>query len=110
MSTIVTLTDGTFDAKVVKASGPVLVSFLAEWSGPCKMVEPVLKEIAAECAGRLTVGNLNIDQNTGTPPKYGVTAVPTHLLFRGGKVVGTKIGPWSKAQLVEWLRENEVPE
>lgn len=108
MSTIVTLTDANFDTKAVKASGPVLVSFLAEWSGPCKMAEPVLKEIAAEFAGRLTVGNLNIDQNTATPPKYNVTAIPTHLLFRGGKVVGTKIGPWSKGQLVEWLKENNV--
>ncbi|MFK0229345.1 thioredoxin family protein [Streptomyces sp. NPDC090303] len=108
MSTIVTLTDATFDAKVLRVSGPVLVSFLAEWSGPCKMVEPVLKEIAAEFAGRLTVGNLNIDQNTATPPKYNVTAIPTHLLFKGGKVVGTKIGPWSKAQLVEWAKENNV--
>ncbi|MEK2494077.1 thioredoxin domain-containing protein [Kitasatospora purpeofusca] len=108
MSTIVTLTDATFDAKVVKESGPVLVSFLAEWSGPCKVIEPGLKEIAAEFAGRLVVGNLNIDQNTATPPKYNVSAVPTHLLFKAGKVVGTKIGPWSKSQLVEWLKENNV--
>ncbi|WP_424211280.1 thioredoxin family protein [Streptomyces sp. BI20] len=108
MSTIVTLTDASFDAKVVKAAGPVLVSFLAEWSGPCKMVEPALKELAAEFAGRLVVGNLNIDQNTATPPKYGVTAIPTHLLFKAGKVVGTKIGPWNKAQLTEWLQENKI--
>ncbi|MEU8762862.1 thioredoxin domain-containing protein [Streptomyces sp. NPDC048659] len=108
MSTIVILTEATFDAKVVKVPGPVLVSFLAEWSGPCKMIEPGLKEIAAEFSGRLTAGNLDIDQNPAIPPKYNVTAIPTHLLFKGGKVVGTKIGPWSKAQLVEWLKESNI--
>lgn len=106
--TVITLADSTFDTQVLKAPGPFLVSFLAEWSGPCKVIEQPLNEIAAEHAGRLTVGNLNVDRNPLTPPRFNVTAVPTHLLFKAGKVVGTKIGPWSKAQLVEWLRANGI--
>lgn len=108
MSTVVTLTDATFDAKVIKATGPVLVSFLAEWSGPCKIAAKYLPEIATEFGTRLTVANHDIDQNPVTPPKYKVEAIPTHLLFKAGKVVATKIGPWSKAQIVEWLKANGV--
>ncbi|MFE3072529.1 thioredoxin family protein [Streptomyces sp. NPDC059247] len=106
--TVITLTDAGFDAQVVKAQGPVLVAFLAQWSGPCKAAEQPLAEIAAENSGRLTVGSLDIDRNPLTPPRFTVTAVPTYLLFKAGKVAGTKIGPWSKAQLVEWLRGNGI--
>ncbi|MGW5003603.1 thioredoxin family protein [Streptomyces hydrogenans] len=99
----VTVTDATFDSEVVKADGPVLAYFWAEWSGACTMMTPVLQEIAADYAGRLTVAALNIDQNPVTLPRYQETSIPAMLLFRNGSVVGKKIGPQSKGQLQEFL-------
>ncbi|MFF2950471.1 thioredoxin domain-containing protein [Kitasatospora sp. NPDC057965] len=104
--TVVQVTDATFDATVVKASGPALVSFLAEWSAPSKQAQQVLAQIAAEFGGRLTVANHDIDNGPATPPKYNVNAVPTHLLFKNGKVVATRVGPFSKGQLTEWLNSS----
>jgi len=103
---IVQLTDASFDADVVNASGPVLVDFWAEWCGPCKMIAPILDEIATEYEGKLTVGKLNIDQNSATPPKFGIRGIPTLLLFKDGKVAATKVGALSKTQLVEFLDAN----
>ncbi|TEW53190.1 thioredoxin TrxA [Psychromonas sp. RZ22] len=103
---IVTLSDATFDTDVVNASGPVLVDFWAEWCGPCKMIAPILSEIAVEYAGKVTVGKLNIDQNNETPPKFGIRGIPTLLLFKDGKVAATKVGALSKSQLVEFLDAN----
>ena len=103
---IVTLSDASFDTDVVNASGPVLVDFWAEWCGPCKMIAPILSEIAVEYAGKVTVGKLNIDQNNETPPKFGIRGIPTLLLFKDGKVAATKVGALSKSQLVEFLDAN----
>ena len=103
---IVTLSDASFDADVVHASGPVLVDFWAEWCGPCKMIAPILGEIATEYAGKVTIGKLNIDENSATPPKFGIRGIPTLLLFKDGKVVATKVGALSKSQLVEFLDAN----
>ncbi|MCE2571066.1 thioredoxin TrxA [Motilimonas eburnea] len=103
---IVQLTDASFDADVVNASGPVLVDFWAEWCGPCKMIAPILDEVAAEYEGRLTVGKLNIDQNSETPPKFGIRGIPTLLLFKDGAVAATKVGALSKTQLKEFLDDN----
>ncbi|TEW44483.1 thioredoxin TrxA [Psychromonas algicola] len=103
---IVTLSDASFDADVVNASGPVLVDFWAEWCGPCKMIAPILSEVAVEYAGKVTVGKLNIDQNSDTPPKFGIRGIPTLLLFKDGKVAATKVGALSKSQLVEFLDAN----
>jgi len=103
---IVTLSDASFDQDVVNASGPVLVDFWAEWCGPCKMIAPILSEIASEYAGKVTIGKLNIDQNGGTPPKFGIRGIPTLLLFKDGKVAATKVGALSKSQLVEFLDAN----
>ena len=103
---IVTLSDASFDTDVVNASGPVLVDFWAEWCGPCKMIAPILSEIAVEYAGKVTVGKLNIDQNSETPPKFGIRGIPTLLLFKDGKVAATKVGALSKSQLVEFLDAN----
>lgn len=103
---IVTLSDASFEDDVVNASGPVLVDFWAEWCGPCKMIAPILGEVATEYAGKVTIGKLNIDENSATPPKFGIRGIPTLLLFKDGKVAATKVGALSKAQLVEFLDAN----
>jgi thioredoxin 1 len=103
---IVTLSDASFEEDVVNASGPVLVDFWAEWCGPCKMIAPILSEIATEYAGKVTIGKLNIDENNATPPKFGIRGIPTLLLFKDGKVAATKVGALSKTQLVEFLDVN----
>jgi len=103
---IVQLTDDGFEADVLNASGLVLVDFWAEWCGPCKMIAPILDDIANEYEGKLTIGKLNIDQNSATAPKYGVRGIPTLLLFKDGDVVDTKVGALSKTQLKEFLDKN----
>ena len=103
---ILQLSDDRFETDVLKAAGPVLVDFWAEWCGPCKMIAPILDEIAEEYAGKVTIGKLNIDQNAGTPPKFGIRGIPTLLLFKDGTVAATKVGAASKSQLKEFLDAN----
>ncbi|MDR0805286.1 MAG: thioredoxin TrxA [Enterobacteriaceae bacterium] len=103
---IIHLTDAGFESDVLKAAGPILVDFWAEWCGPCKMVAPILDEVATEYEGRLTIAKLNIDQNPATAPQYGIRGIPTLLLFKDGAVVATKVGALSKSQLKEFLDSN----
>ncbi|WP_375278750.1 thioredoxin TrxA [Alteromonas australica] len=103
---IIQLSDDKFEADVINADSPVLVDFWAEWCGPCKMIAPILEEVATEFDGKLTVGKLNVDENNETPPKYGIRGIPTLLLFKNGNVAATKVGALSKAQLTEFLNEN----
>ena len=103
---IVQLSDASFEADVIKADSPVLVDFWAEWCGPCKMIAPVLDEIAQTYAGKLKVCKLNIDENQETPPKYGVRGIPTLMLFKNGNVEATKVGALSKSQLAAFLDAN----
>ena len=103
---IIQLTDDSFDTDVINASGLVLVDFWAEWCGPCKMIAPILNDVADEYEGKVSIGKLNIDQNTETPPKYGIRGIPTLLLFKEGNIVDTKVGALSKTQLKEFLDNN----
>ncbi|TNB87786.1 thioredoxin TrxA [Pseudomonas sp. Fig-3] len=100
------VSDASFEADVLKAEGAVLVDYWAEWCGPCKMIAPVLDEIAGAYAGKLTIAKLNIDENQETPPKYGVRGIPTLMLFKNGNVEATKVGALSKSQLAAFIDAN----
>ncbi len=103
---IVTVTDESFEQEVLKADGPVLVDYWAEWCGPCKMIAPVLEEMAKEYAGKVKIAKLNIDENPNTPPKYGIRGIPTLMLFKNGNVEATKVGAVSKSQLSAFIDGN----
>lgn len=97
------ISDSSFEQDVLQADQPVLVDYWAEWCGPCKMIAPVLEEIAQEYAGKVKICKLNIDDNKETPPKYAVRGIPTLMLFKNGNVEATKVGALSKSQLAAFL-------
>lgn len=103
---IVNVTDASFEDDVLNSDIPVLVDYWAEWCGPCKMIGPVLEEISGDYAGKVKICKLNIDENTDTPPKFGIRGIPTLMLFKGGNVEATKVGALSKSQLTAFLDGN----
>ncbi|MEP7154909.1 MAG: thioredoxin TrxA [Betaproteobacteria bacterium] len=104
--TIVYVSDATFDSEVLQSNTPVLVDYWAEWCGPCKMIAPILDDVAKEYSGKLKVAKLNIDENQDTPPKYGIRGIPTLMLFKNGDVAATKVGALSKSQLAAFIDAN----
>lgn len=103
---IIHLSDDSFEQEVLQSQLPVLVDYWAEWCGPCKMIAPILEEIASEYDGKMTVAKLNIDDNQATPPKYGIRGIPTLMLFKNGNVEATKVGALSKSQLMAFIDSN----
>ena len=97
------VSDETFESEVLQSNVPVLVDYWAEWCGPCKMIAPILNEVAGEYDGRLKVTKLNIDENQATSPKYGIRGIPTLMLFKNGNIEATKVGALSKAQLTAFI-------
>ena len=102
------VTDANFEAEVLQSSSPVLVDYWAEWCGPCKMIAPILDEVAKDYNGKLKVAKLNIDENQETPAKYGIRGIPTLMLFKDGQMTSMKVGAMPKGKIVEWLAEAGV--
>jgi len=100
------VTDATFEADVLQSATPVLLDYWAEWCGPCKMIAPILDEVAKEYGDKLKVAKLNIDENQETPAKFGIRGIPTLMLFKGGNVEATKVGALSKSQLTAFIDSN----
>jgi thioredoxin 1 len=100
------ISDDSFEQEVLQAGVPVLVDYWADWCGPCKMISPILDEVAKEYAGKLKVCKLNIDENQATPPKFGIRGIPTLMIFKNGNVEATKVGALSKSQLTAFVDSN----
>lgn len=100
---ILHVSDSSFEKDVLQAELPVLVDYWAEWCGPCKMIAPILDEVAKEYVGKLVVAKVNIDENQATPAKFGIRGIPTLMVFKGGNVEATKVGALSKSQLTAFL-------
>ncbi len=100
------ISDAPFAADVLQSTQPVLVDYWAEWCGPCKMIAPILDEVAKDYAGRLNVAKMNVDQNRDVPAKFGIRGIPTLMIFKGGQLAATKVGALSKAQLTAFIDGN----
>ena len=97
------VTDDTFEPEVLQSQVPVLVDYWAEWCGPCKMIAPMLDEVAKEYGGKLQIAKMNVDENRDVPAKFGIRGIPTLMLFKGGNLAATKVGALTKAQLTSFL-------
>jgi thioredoxin 1 len=97
------VSDASFEADVVQSTTPVIVDFWAEWCGPCKMIAPILDEVAAAYQGKLQVAKMNVDENRDVPAKFGIRGIPTLMVFKGGQLAATKVGAMSKAQLTAFI-------
>ena len=102
------LSDASFEADVLQSTTPVLVDYWAEWCGPCKMIAPILDEVAGAYQGKLQVAKMNVDENREIPAKFGIRGIPTLMLFKGGELAATKVGAMSKAQLTAFIDEQLV--
>ena len=97
------LSDASFEADVLQSGTPVLVDYWAEWCGPCKMIAPILDEVAGTYQGKLTIAKMNVDENREIPAKFGIRGIPTLMLFKDGQLAATKVGAMSKAQLTAFI-------
>ncbi len=103
MSSLKQVTDASFDADVLQSSVPVLVDFWASWCGPCRMIAPILDELAADYGDKISIVKVNVDENQESPAKFGIRGIPTLLLFKNGTLMGTKVGAASKSQLAAFI-------
>ena len=103
---ITNISDESFETDVLKADGPVLVDFWAPWCGPCKMIGPVLEDLASTFEGKIKICKMDVDANKETPAKFNIRGIPTLMIFKGGNAEGTKVGALSKAQLKEFIEAN----
>jgi thioredoxin 1 len=101
-------TDATFEADVLKSSQPVLVDYWAEWCGPCKMIAPILDEVATSYQGKLQIAKMNVDENRDIPAKFGIRGIPTLMIFKNGELAATKVGAMSKSQLTAFIDQQMV--
>ena len=101
-------TDATFEADVLKSGQPVLVDYWAEWCGPCKMIAPILDEVATSYEGKLQIAKMNVDDNRDIPAKYGIRGIPTLMIFKDGQLAATKVGAMSKSQLTAFIDQQLV--
>lgn len=97
------VSDASFEADVLKATGPVVVDFWAEWCGPCKMIAPALDEIQASLGDKVKIVKLNVDENPGIAQKYGIMSIPTLMIFKGGELASRQVGAAPKAKLEQWI-------